>query len=111
MPYTSEHRPKLGRRLPLPACVAKPVRRKIQLSNPLARVAMDAKWDLLRQLGTCDEGVVREWVDAAWEARQAGKDVQFVYLLGLCFEEGLNLPKVIPNVSSRAGLSSRATAS
>ena len=76
-PYVAEHRPKLSRRLPIPTCVAKPVSRKIQLSNPMAQAAMDVEWERLRKLGTWDEAVVREWADVASEARQTGKEVHF----------------------------------
>ena len=47
--YEAEHRPQLGRRLPIPTCVAKPGSRKVQQSNPHARAAMDAEWDRLRR--------------------------------------------------------------
>jgi len=69
VPYISVQRPKLGRRLPIPACMAKPVSRKVQLSSLLARAAMDAEWDGLRKLGTWDEVVFREWADVAREAQ------------------------------------------
>ena len=108
-PYEAEHRPKLGRRLPVPACVAKPVSRKVQQSNPHAGAAMAAEWDRLRKLGTWDEAFVREWADVAREARQIGEKVH----LGYDFPSrgDLNFPKVIMTESSRAGQSSRATAS
>ena len=97
MPYAPEYRPKVGRHLPIPACVAKPVSRKIQLSSPMARAAMDAEWDRLRKLGTWDEVVVREWADVAKEARQANKEVHFGYLLGLFLEKGSELPEGHPD--------------
>ena len=59
-PYIAEHQHKVSRRLPIPACVAKPVSRKIQLSNPMPRTAMDAEWERLRNLETWDEVIVRE---------------------------------------------------
>ena len=60
--------------------MAKPVSRKDQLSNPMARAAMDAEWDRLRKLGTWDEVVVREWADVAREARDDGREFQLGYL-------------------------------
>ena len=81
--YVPDHRPKLGHRLPAPACVAEPISRKTQLSNPLAQPAMDAEWDRVRKLGTWDEVVVRDCADVAREARDAGRG----HRPGLCFEE------------------------
>jgi hypothetical protein len=58
---------------------------------------MDAEWERLRKMGTWDEVVIREWADVAREARQAGKEVHFGYLLGLCFEKGSELPEGHPD--------------
>ena len=58
---------------------------------------MHIEWDRLRMMGTWDEVVVREWADVAREARQAGKEVHFGYLLGLCFEKGSELPEGHPD--------------
>ena len=102
-PYVPQHRPKLRPRLPVNACVARPVTRKEVRSNPKAREVMKAEWDRLRKMGTWDELVVREWRDVAREARQSGQEVHFGYLLGLCFEKGSELPDGHPDRKYKGG--------
>ena len=91
IPYKPEHRPKLRLKIPIPACVARPVSRRERRNNIKAAKAMKDEWDRLRSLGTWDEYVVREWSDVAREARNKGEEVHFGYLLGLCFEKGSEL--------------------
>merc|ERR1712004_149035 len=69
IPYDPQHRPKLRRRLPIPACVARPVSRREQRANDDARKAMKKDWDRLRSMDTWDETEVLEWRDVARKAR------------------------------------------
>ena len=96
-PYTPQHRPKLHRRIPINALVARPVSRKEQKANPKAREEMKKEWNRLRKMGTWDDYEVKEWRDVAREARQNGEEVHFGYLLGLCFEKGSELPEGHPD--------------
>jgi len=95
--YDPKHRPKLRRRVPFNACVARPVSRREQRANPKARDAMRDEWERLRKMGTWDDTTVEEWSDVAKKARAANEEVHFGYLLGSCFEKGSELPDNHPD--------------
>ena len=99
MPTTAAaepHRPKLGLRRPINACVARAVSKKERMQDndagQRARTAMIDEWRRLRQKGTWDTKV-REWSTVAAEAKALNQEVHFGYLLGLCFEKGSELPE------------------
>ena len=52
VPYEPKHRPKLRPRVPINACVARPVSSKEQKANDKARAAMKDEWKRLRDMGT-----------------------------------------------------------
>ena len=67
------HRPKLDpRSLPYSACVARPVSKTEIASAPAVQKAMQVEWGRLRSKRVWGETIVREWGDAADEAREAG---------------------------------------
>ena len=53
---------------------------------------MKAEWDRLRSKVVWDENIVREWSDVAKEAQDAGVEVNFGYLFGICVEKNSELP-------------------
>merc|ERR1712004_966466 len=91
--YEPKHRPKLRRKIPFNACVARPVSRREQRANSEARKAMLAEWKRLRDMKTWDDAAVEDWSVVARRARAAGEEVHFGYLLGMCFEKGSELPE------------------
>ena len=97
IPYAPEHRPKLRPRIPINACVARPVSRAERKKIPKAMAEMKKEWDRLRNMGTWDDYTVRGWKEVAREARLANQEVHFGYLLGLCFEKGSELPEGHPD--------------
>ena len=92
-PYEPAHRPKLRQKLPINACVARPVTKAERRREPKAQAVMLEEWARLRKMGTWDDYSVRGWRRVAREAREANEEVHFGYLLGLCFEKGSELPK------------------
>ena len=96
-PYKPEHRPKLRQRVPINACVARPVSKSERKLKPKAMQAMKDEWNRLRKMGTWDDLSVRPWRAVAREARDKGEEVHFGYLLGLCFEKGSELPENHPD--------------
>ena len=53
---------------------------------------MKAEWVRLRSKVVWDENKVREWSDVAKEAQDAGVEVNFGYLYGICVEKNSELP-------------------
>ena len=53
---------------------------------------MKAEWDRLRSKVVWDETNVREWSDVAKEAQDAGLEVNFGHLFGICAEKNSELP-------------------
>ena len=74
------------------ACVARPVGKKELLLSKGALAAMKAEWDKLRSKVVWDEINVREWSDVAKEAQDAGVEVNFGYLFGICVEKNSEHP-------------------
>ena len=74
------------------ACVARPVGRKELLQSRGAQASMKAEWDRLRSKVAWDGNIVREWSDVAKEAQDAGVEVNFGYLFGICVEKNSELP-------------------
>ena len=92
VPYEPKHRPKLRQRIPINACVARPVSKAERKQKPEAMREMKKEWKRFRDMGTWDDKSVRSWKSVAREARDKGEEVHFGYLLGLCFEKGSGLP-------------------
>ena len=74
------------------ACVARPVGKKDLLQSKGAQASMKAEWVRLRSKVVWDENKVREWSDVAKEAQDAGVEVNFGYLYGICVEKNSELP-------------------
>ena len=53
---------------------------------------MQGEWDRLRSKVVWDESIVREWSDVAKEAQDAGIEINFGYLFGICVEKNFELP-------------------
>ena len=70
-----QHRPKLGRRMPVNACVARPVGKAERQKGSEAYNAMVTEWSNLRNKGTWGSRV-REWSAVAAEAKAANQDNQ-----------------------------------
>ena len=102
MPCTAKnneapHRPKIvafnsHSWITMNACVARPVGKKELLQSKGAQASMKAEWDRLRSKVVWDENIVREWSDVAKEAQDAGVEVNFGYLFGICVEKNSELP-------------------
>ena len=93
----SPHRPKIvafnsHSWITVNACVARPVGKKELSLSPGAQASMKAEWDRLRTKVVWDETNVREWSDVAKEAQDAGVEINFCYLFGICVEKNSELP-------------------
>ena len=73
------------------ARVARPVGKKELLQSKGAHASMKAEWGRLRSKVVWDENIVREWSDLAKEAQDAGIEVYFSYLFGICAEKNSEL--------------------
>ena len=80
----------------LPACIARPVGRKELFSSDAAVGALHKEWGRLRDKGTWDESVVKEWSQVAREARETGRTIHLARLFGICVEKGSELAKNDP---------------
>ena len=102
MPFAAKskevpHRPKIvafnsHSWITMNACVARPVGKKELLQSKGAQASMKAKWGSLRSKVVWDETNVREWSDVAKGAQDAGVEVNFGYLFGICVEKNSELP-------------------
>ena len=84
------------RRLPLIACVARPVGKKEMINQPEARAAMDKEWNRLRDKQVWDEDHPREWEDVRRQATRDGQEIHMGYLFGICVEKNSELDKSNP---------------
>ena len=89
IPEHRDHHPIPGA---IEACVARPVSKKERLESAGVRASLHKKWSRSRKIDTWDEKGVREWSDVAKEAQDAGVEVNFGYLFGICVEKNLELP-------------------
>ena len=110
------HRPKIvafnsHSWITMDACVARPGGKKELLQSQGTQASMKAEWDRLRSKVVWDENNVREWSDVAKEAQDAGVEVNFGYLFGICVGKNSELPLGHPKRKSKGGLSSKGNGS
>ncbi len=79
------------------AVVALAVKAKELASDVAAKAAMDAEWPSLRAMKTWEEDKVREWSDVREEAGRTGTRKHVGMVLGICVEEGSELPRGDPS--------------
>ena len=71
----------------LNACVARPVNKKEQATNPKCAEAKDKEWTNLSNRRVWDVTTVKEWHKVAQEANAAGKTIHMGRVFGIMVEK------------------------